>query len=319
MKRQILEFSIKVIFNVILNFFLLIIPVLVNVAFVTLLERKILGLSQSRKGPNKVRFFGLLQPFADAVKLFCKEIFQPNSRNKILFLSSPIIGIFLSLWIWLLSPNLEIALNFQFIILLFLLILGLGIYPLLFAGWASNNKYAFLGAIRGIAQTISYEISLALILFRILLTSLTLQIIKIGNYRITIEILILTSPLLILWLISCVAETNRTPFDFSEGESELVSGFNIEYGAGGFALIFIAEYAIILYFSFITRIIFFGFFISFLGVSFLTTILFSFWVWLRATLPRHRYDFLIIIAWKKILPLTLIFCVLYTTLSFIVF
>jgi NADH-ubiquinone oxidoreductase chain 1 len=236
-----------VIFSRGVSYIAIVIPVLLNVAFFTLLERKILGLRQARKGPNKVAFGGLLQPFADAIKLFLKERAGLYFSNYFLFLFSPVLAIFLILWLWAVIPLSRGALPVLYSALIFLVILSLNLYPLLIAGWASNSKYALVGAIRGVAQTISYEIRLALLLLRFLSAAGSARIGRWLWEARRSSLLLLALPLLVLWVISCVAETNRTPFDFAEGESELVSGFNIEYGAVGFALIFIAEYARILF------------------------------------------------------------------------
>ena len=231
---------------------------MLNVAFITLLERKILGYSQYRLGPNKVRVIGVLQPIADAVKLFRNQLESPFRRNYILFFFSPVIRVFFILLLWSVIPVITGFHIFIFSIILFLVIIRFGVYPLLLRGWASNRKYALLGGLRGVAQTISYEIRLALILliFLIYFNNYNLEYIVFKSLKIS---LIILSPLLIIfWVVSCLAETNRTPFDFSEGESELVSGFNIEYGSGGFALIFIAEYARIFFLSRLTRFLRFG-------------------------------------------------------------
>ncbi len=289
----------------------LLIPVLINVAFLTLLERKILGLSQSRKGPNKVSRGGLLQPFADAIKLFTKENFFPALSNKLLYIRGPALALILILIAWSLiswgGPH------YDFSLIILLLVLGLGLYPLLLAGWASNRAYALIGALRGVAQTISYEVSLALILIRLfsLLTRLSLA----GLADLTREGLWpLVIGLVLVWLITGLAETNRTPFDFAEGESELVSGFNIEYGAGGFALIFIAEYGSILLLRYLTACLL-GFRITPTGGGLAAGGLVAFfWVWARATLPRYRYDILIDLAWKAILPAALLVLIFYISL-----
>lgn len=301
---------LKIIYLRIISVAAVIVPVLVNVAFFTLLERKILGLRQARKGPNKVRLNGWLQPFADAIKLFIKEVRPPSAVNPRLFLLAPGTIIFLALSLWALIPFLSQPISYYFSVLLILLLLGAGLYPLILAGWASNRKYAVLGAIRGVAQTISYEISLALIIFSYLVLAKKIELRGWLTLAILPIPLFITCPLIILWLISCVAETNRTPFDFAEGESELVSGFNIEYGAGGFALIFIAEYAIILLFRFIRACVIRGHKTSRLTWGLILVVAF-WWVWIRATLPRHRYDLLIRLAWKSLLPLTLFLLVFY--------
>merc|ERR1712018_776790 len=224
-----------------LNYIILLVPILVNVAFITLLERKILGYSQLRKGPNKVRIIGIAQPFNDAIKLFTKEIVYPKLSNIFQYLISPFCGLIIVLITCILIPFKEIILPSRITIIFLYMMISINIYPVLISGWASNSKYALIGALRAVAQTVSYEVCLALILlFYLCLTR---------------SIIIILTPIIGIWLISCLAETNRTPFDFAEGESELVSGFNIEYGRLGFALIFIAEYASIfligLIFSFI--------------------------------------------------------------------
>ena len=230
---------------------------------------------------------------------------SPFRRNYLIFFLSPIIRVFFILFLWVLIPTITGFHLFIFSIILFLIIIRFGVYPLLLAGWSSNRKYALLGGLRGVAQTISYEISLALILliFLIYFNNYNLEYIVFKSLK--ISLIILSPFLIIFWVVSCLAETNRTPFDFSEGESELVSGFNIEYGSGGFALIFIAEYARILFLRSLTRFLRFWWPpINILSQIFSVGLVF-FWVWARATLPRFRYDLLIRLAWKSILPLTL--------------
>lgn len=280
--------------------------VLVNVAFITLMERKILGLSQLRKGPSKVGFAGILQPVSDAIKLFLKESTAPFKSNKMLFGLSPCLGFILSILLWSVVPIGNSTLRMWVRRILLVTILGFGVYPLLLRGWASNRKYAIVGALRGVAQTISYEIRLALIVFTLLLISSRLKLLDLSNFNNEVVIGVILPAITILWLISCVAETNRTPFDFSEGESELVSGFNVEYGSGGFTLIFIAEYSIILFFSLVRSLIMvYSPDAKLLSVAAMVVVSF-FWVWLRATFPRHRYDKLINLSWKTVLPLTLV-------------
>lgn len=224
-----------------------IVPILVRVAFITLLERKVLGLSQSRKGPNKPRAGGLLQPFADAIKLFLKESVFIRHSNKVLFTIAPGLGLLIML---ALVANLPFGVKRGFILsgVLIIVLMGLGIYPVFLAGWRSNSKYSLLGRVRGVAQTISYEIALALYFFALFVFfwGFNLSV----NWDFRSFNLLAGSPLFLLTLISAIAETNRTPFDFAEGESELVSGFNTEYGAGFFALIFMAEYGIIIFFRY---------------------------------------------------------------------
>jgi len=278
--------------------------VLINVAFITLLERKILGYSQRRIGPNKPSFIGLLQPIADAVKLFIKNFIISNKILKVVFFFIPIIRLSLVLWVWIIIPTEFRISYYSFSAILLLMIIRLNVYPLLLRGWASKNKYAIMGSLRSVAQTISYEIRLALILIIILVYYLCLGLDFCVRDKSYLRIFLLSPFIFALWLISSLAETNRTPFDFSEGERELVSGFNVEYGAGGFAIIFIAEYGRILFLRIITRVIF-SIFSNFFLISIITSVLVSIWVWIRTTFPRYRYDLLINLAWKRFLPFVL--------------
>lgn len=232
---------------------------------------------------------------------------------KIIFYFMPIVRLFLTLWAWLLTPVEFDFREYTYSAILLLIILSLNVYPLLLRGWASKNKYSIIGAMRRVAQTISYEISLALILFIILLYGSSLNFDLIVSWKNYFIILIVNPFIFFLWLISRLAETNRTPFDFSEGERELVSGFNIEYGAGGFAMIFIAEYGSILFLSALTRALFIPLKRFFL-ISLITPTLVFVWVWTRTTFPRYRYDLLINLAWKRFLPFVLFTLILLTSL-----
>lgn len=281
---------------------------LVNVAFITLLERKILGYSQSRLGPNKPSFIGLLQPVADAVKLFIKNFIASYKIIKVVFFFSPIVSLRLVLWIWIIVPVESRILNLLYSTILLLIILRLNVYPLLLRGWASKNKYSIFGSLRRIAQTISYEIRLALILLAILLYFIDLRFDNF-NFSKYFNLVLLNPFVFLIWLISRLAETNRTPFDFSEGERELVSGFNTEYRAGGFAIIFMAEYGRIYFLRIISSVIF-CFAGSYFILSIFTTRLVFAWVWIRTTFPRYRYDLLINLAWKRILPFILALLIL---------
>ena len=274
-------------------------------AFVTLFERKILGYRQIRKGPNKVSIIGLIQPFNDAIKLFSKELVFPNLSNTLQYFISPILGLIIVLISFFLFPFKEINFSISISVLFIYMILRINVYPVLFSGWASNRKYALLGRLRSVAQTVSYEVRLALMLIFYLTINMSLNL----NFIISINYywykFFLFLPIVGIWLISCVAETNRTPFDFAEGESELVSGFNIEYGRVGFALIFMAEYARIIFIRIIFSLIFFSYRTNNLYFYLLITLLVIVWVWIRTTFPRYRYDKLINLAWKIYLPITL--------------
>ena len=283
----------------------MIILILVNVAFVTLFERKVLGYSQIRKGPNKVRIIGLMQPFNDAIKLFSKELVFPNLSNIFQYFIAPMLGLMIVLIRFFLFPFKEINFSIRISVLFIYIILRINVYPVLFSGWASNRKYALLGRLRSVAQTVSYEVSLALILIFYLTMLISLNLNMISGLNFYWYKFFIFLPIIGIWLISCVAETNRTPFDFAEGESELVSGFNIEYGSVGFALIFIAEYARIIFMSVIFSLMFFSFRTNNVYLYLLITFLVIVWIWARTTFPRYRYDKLINLAWKIYLPVTL--------------
>uniref|UniRef100_UPI00315DD98F NADH dehydrogenase subunit 1 n=1 Tax=Tuerkayana rotundum TaxID=3018952 RepID=UPI00315DD98F len=303
----------------IVNFLILIVCVLIGVAFVTLLERKILGYIQIRKGPNKVGYIGILQPFSDAVKLFTKEQVIPTMSNFLVYYLCPVFSLFISLLVWVVVPYETGLMSFDLSILFFLCCLSMGVYSTMVAGWSSNCKYSLLGSLRAVAQTISYEVSLALILlsFVMLIGGFNLELFnKYQNYFWFITI---AFPLGMVWFSSCLAETNRTPFDFAEGESELVSGFNTEYSAGGFALIFMAEYASILFMSALFVIFFLG--SNPFGVLFyLKTVMVSFvFVWVRGTLPRLRYDKLMYLAWKSYLPLSINYLIFFVSFKMFCF
>lgn len=284
----------------------IVVSVLVGVAFFTLFERKLLGYIQLRKGPNKVGLIGVFQPFSDAIKLFTKEHMAPSYSNYIPFLVSPVVSLGLSLLVWLTIPSLWNVISFNTSVLFFLCCVGLGVYGLLAAGWSSNSKYSLFGALRGVAQTISYEVSLVLILMIPLLVIMSYDLAGFYSFQNQLWFIFLFPSAGMVWFVSCLAETNRTPFDFAEGESELVSGYNTEYRRGGFALIILAEYTSILFISFLFVTIFCGAFSSFLSVFIVLSVAFLF-VWVRGTLPRFRYDKLIYLAWKSFLPFSLVF------------
>nr|YP_010714885.1 NADH dehydrogenase subunit 1 [Cladiscus yunnanus]WDE20699.1 NADH dehydrogenase subunit 1 [Cladiscus yunnanus] len=300
---------------ILISMLVLVICVLVGVAFLTLLERKILGYIQIRKGPNKVGFIGILQPFGDAIKLFTKEQVFPYMSNLNLYYFSPVMNLFLSLFLWMSMPFFCSFLNFKYSLLFFLIVSSLSVYTIMIAGWSSNSNYALLGSLRSVAQTISYEVSLALILMCFLILISSFNFLGFMVYQKYLWFLFLFFPLCLMWFVSSLAETNRTPFDFAEGESELVSGFNVEYSSGGFALIFMAEYSSILFMSMVCSMIFLGGDI-FSWIFFIKISMFAFlWVWVRGTLPRYRYDKLMGLAWKSYLPVSLNFLIFYLGLS----
>nr|QXT45863.1 NADH dehydrogenase subunit 1 [Cinygmina sp. 07BF86] len=294
---------------------LLVICVLVGVAFLTLLERKVLGYIQIRKGPNKVGFCGIPQPFADAIKLFTKEQTYPVLSNYLPYYISPIFSLFLALLVWLIMPYMTGLHNFGLGLLFFLCCTSLGVYTVMIAGWASNSNYALLGGLRAVAQTISYEVSLALILLSFVFLVGSYNLLDFEVYQGYCWFLFPVFPLALAWFASCLAETNRTPFDFAEGESELVSGFNVEYSSGGFALIFMAEYASILFMSMLFCVIFLGCDVMNFDFYFKLVFLSFVFIWVRGTLPRFRYDKLMFLAWKSFLPLSLNYMIFFAGLK----
>lgn len=271
------------------------------------MERKVLGFIQIRKGPLKVGYLGILQPFRDAIKLFSKEQIYPYISNYIIFLLAPLLSLLIALILWIRIPFFLYLIRFNFSVLYFFIISRIGVYAIIISGWASNSIYSLLGRLRSVAQTISYEVRIFLILLSFLSLILTLNLFRFYIYQKFIWLIFINFPLRLIWFISRLAETNRTPFDFAEGESELVSGFNVEYRGVGFAFIFIAEYSNILFMS-ILRVTMFlgGDFYSF--IFFIKLVILSFsWIWIRGTIPRYRYDKLIYLSWKVYLPVALNF------------
>nr|CAH59845.1 NADH dehydrogenase subunit 1 [Zygaena graslini] len=290
---------------------MLILGVLIGVAFLTLLERKVLGYIQIRKGPNKVGMIGILQPFSDAIKLFTKEQTYPMFSNYLSYYFSPIVSFILSLMVWLLIPYYFNMISFNLGLMFFICCTSLGVYSVMIAGWSSNSNYALLGGLRSVAQTISYEVSLVLIMMSSIIFVMDFNLFMFNEYQNIIWFFFLMIPLSLCWFSSSLAETNRTPFDFAEGESELVSGFNVEYSSGGFALIFMAEYSSILFMSMFFCLMYLGgydlnliFYLKLVLISFL-------FIWVRGTLPRYRYDKLMYLAWKSYLPISLNFIIFF--------
>lgn len=290
--------------GVIIGEIVILVLVLVGVAFVTLLERKILGYVQLRKGPNKVGFGGLIQPIADAVKLFRRELVSLRRVSFYIFLLRPICGLVLFFFIWCVFPLQGGGLDYYLGLIYFFCIRRLGVYFLFGCGWSSNSSYSLLGALRGVAQIISYEVRLIFIVIRCVILSWSYDLEVISSWQTFVWFMVLLFPLILIWVVRCLAETNRTPFDFAEGESELVSGFNVEYGSFGFAFIFIAEYGLIILISFLVVVLFLGgLFISIFFGWFLV----SLWIWIRGAYPRFRYDKLIRLSWRSYLPISLNF------------
>ena len=323
------EYGLPIIF-IVAKILLITLPLLLCVAYLTYAERRVIGLMQMRRGPNVVGPFGLLQPIADAVKLLFKETIVPTAASKVVFIIAPMITFVLSLIGWAVVPfgqGLVLA-DINVGVLYVLAVSSLGVYGIIMAGWASNSKYAFLGAIRSSAQMISYEVSMGLVIVTVLLVTGTLNLSEIVEYQRTMPfwIQLLMAPMAVVFFISVLAETNRLPFDLPEAEAELVAGYNVEYSSMAFALFFLGEYANMILVSAITVTFFMGGYLPPFNIEFLeiipgliwfvvkvTFLLFVF-LWIRATLPRYRYDQLMRIGWKFFLPLTLFWVVLVSSL-----
>ena len=302
----------------------LVVPLLVAVAYLTLAERKVMASMQRRKGPNVVGFFGILQPLADGLKLLIKEPVLPSSANTVVFLAAPVVTFLLALISWAVIPfgegmvlsDLDIGMLYIFAIS------SLGVYGVIMAGWSSNSKYAFLGALRSTAQMVSYEVSLGLIIITVLMCVGSLNLSEIVLAQEEVWFAVPLFPLLLLFFISCLAETNRAPFDLPEAEAELVAGYNVEYSSMGFALFFLGEYANMIMMSVLCVILFLGGWLPPLSLTIFYWIPGSFWlgiktifflflyIWVRAAFPRYRYDQLMRLGWKVFLPLSLIWVVL---------
>nr|YP_010554762.1 NADH dehydrogenase subunit 1 [Macrostemum radiatum]UYO79408.1 NADH dehydrogenase subunit 1 [Macrostemum radiatum] len=290
---------------VIVGNLILLIMVLLSVAYFTLLERKVLGYMQLRKGPNKLGLIGILQPFSDAIKLFSKEFILPLNSNFIIYYLSPIFSFFLSLLIWVLVPYL-IGLNFYKLSFVYMLcVLSVGVYLIMLSGWSSNSKYSFIGALRSIAQTISYEVSMIFLFLSLIFLVMDFNLMMMEVYQQNCWFIFMLMPVSLMLVVTMMAECNRVPFDFAEGESELVSGFNVEYGGSEFALIFMSEYSMMLFMSFLFSLLMLGGnlmeLIFYLKVNFLVFL----YIWVRGSFPRYRFDKLMYLTWKIYLPISL--------------
>nr|YP_009525980.1 NADH dehydrogenase subunit 1 [Pseudocrangonyx daejeonensis]AXT17549.1 NADH dehydrogenase subunit 1 [Pseudocrangonyx daejeonensis] len=289
--------------------------VLVSVAFITLVEQKVLGSAQIRVGPNKVGYIGIFQPFADAVKLFSKESVNLQMVNFFIYMMAPSMALAIMLVLWVVLPWPEGGLDFSMGVLFFICVSGLGVYPILGSGWSSNCKYSLLGSLRAVAQMVSYEVSLVVVFLSLIWLSGSFNMEFILIERLMVYGIFMVFPLSLIWFVSSLAEMNRTPYDFAEGESELVSGFNTEYGSGGFTLIFMAEYAGLLFMSMFFSLLFLSsgemdlsLVIKGVGVSFM-------FICVRGAMPRYRYDKLMNLAWKSFLPCSLMFFMFYIYLG----
>jgi len=302
----------------------LLVPLLIFVAYLTWAERKILGAMQLRKGPNVVGLFGLLQPFADAGKMLMKETIVPAGASRVLFIMAPMLTFSLAMIAWAVIPVNEgwAVADINVGVLYLFAISSLGVYGIIIAGWASNSKYAFLGALRSAAQMVSYEVSMGFVIVTVLLCVGSLNLTDVVLAQKTVWFFIPLFPMFVIFFISTLAETNRAPFDLPEGESELVAGFFVEYSAMTFALFFLGEYANMILMSSLTTILFLGGWLPPMDVApfnwlpgpiwFILKVCFCLFVfvWVRATFPRYRYDQLMRLGWKVFLPISLIWLVI---------
>jgi NADH-quinone oxidoreductase subunit H len=309
---------------VVLEALALLVPLLIGVAYLTYAERKVLAAMQLRKGPNVVGVFGLMQPFADALKMIMKETVIPSGSNPLLFLMAPMLTFLLAMIAWAVIPvtgGWAIA-DINVGVLYLFAISSLGVYGVIIAGWASNSKYAFLGALRSAAQMVSYEVSMGFVIVCVLLVAGSLNLSEIVRAQQTVWFCVPLFPMFIIFFISALAETNRAPFDLPEGESEIVAGFFVEYSSMSFGLFFLGEYANMILMSAMTTILFLGGWLAPFGLAPFTWVpglvwfvlkvcfcLFVF-IWVRATFPRYRYDQLMRLGWKVFLPFSLLWVVL---------
>ena len=305
------------------NILALVVPLLIAVAYLTLMERKVLAAMSLRMGPNVVGPFGLLQPFADAVKLIFKEPIIPSGANKILFIMAPCLTFILALIAWAVIPVAEgwVIANINVGVLYLFAISSLGVYGIIVAGWSSNSRYAFLGALRSSAQMVSYEVSMGFVIITVLLCVGSLNLSDIVEAQRKVWFALPLFPMFIIFFISTLAETNRHPFDLPEAEAELVAGYQVEYSSMHFALFFLGEYANMILMSGMTTILFLGGWLPPINVAPFTWLPGIFWfalkillllfvfIWIRAALPRYRYDQLMRLGWKVFLPISLFWVV----------
>ena len=304
---------------IVLKIVVILVSLLISIAYLTLAERKVLGYMQARKGPNVVGVYGLLQPLADGLKLFIKEIIIPNHANTLIYIVAPILSLTLAFIAWGVIPyGPGVVLSDLGIGILYLFVVSsISVYAVLMSGWSSNSKYAFLGAIRAAAQMISYEVSIGLIIIAVILCVGSLSLSEIVLVQENIPFILPLFPAAIMFFVSVLAETNRVPFDLTEGESELVSGFNVEYSSMSFALFFLAEYChIILMSTFAVLLFLSGWLLpfnifgmapslyNFVWFAIKTVAIVFLFIWIRATYPRIRYDQLMTLLWKSYLPLS---------------
>nr|QTT57974.1 NADH dehydrogenase subunit 1 [Plectrocnemia sp. 1 YW-2021a] len=300
-----------------ISLIMLFLGVLISVAFLTLLERKVLGYIQNRKGPNKLGMVGLFQPFSDAIKLFSKEKVFFFNLNIFIYILCPMMMFINSLLLWLVYNFYGGMYYFNFGLLFMFCVMSLSVYYIMFMGWSSNSSFSFIGGMRGIIQVISYEISMIMFILVMLSYSMSFNLTKFSENQLYIW-LMFNFFLFIMMMSSMLAELNRTPFDFVEGESELVSGFNIEFGGALFAMIFLAEYLMIIFISYFLSLIFFGskIFSFMMLIKFLLLIFLI--IWIRGSFPRYRYDKLMNLNWKIYLPISMNFLIMFFSIKFFI-
>nr|ACJ69611.1 NADH dehydrogenase subunit 1 [Schlettererius cinctipes] len=289
-----------------LSLMMVLIGVLLSVAYLTLLERKLLSYMQNRKGPNKVGIIGFFQPFSDAIKLFSKENFELEKVNMYLYFISPIFLMLLMLMMWILIPMIINLMMFDMGIIIMICFMSMTVYGLMMCGWSSNSIYSILGSIRSIAQTVSYEVSMIIMMLVIVLMVGSFDFYELLKYQKNLSFMFFFFMLMLMFMVMMLIELNRSPFDLSEGESELVSGFNTEYMSGMFALIFLSEYGMILFMGMLMMMMFWGGLIYY-SMMFIIFYFFMviFVIWSRASFPRIRYDQLMFFSWFNMLPSTL--------------